>query len=532
MMSLGGVASADVPMKLAHQGRLFDAGGSPVEGSIDVTYTLYTKATGGTSLWTEHESAEVIDGYFASVLGDGTNLTADVFANENLYLSVTINGEELLPRTQLVSAPYAIVANDAVGDIHPRSVTIGSTQVIDANGKWIGDPTGLVGPQGPAGAAGPVGAVGPQGAAGADGAMGPQGPQGPMGPIGLMGPMGPIGPAGSDGATGPQGAPGLACWDKDQDGTCSMVEDVNASGNCDVADCVGAQGPIGPTGAVGPRGLQGDMGPVGPIGLTGATGAIGPQGPQGDTGATGAVGPIGPAGPVGLTGATGATGPQGPAGPIGPAGAMGPAGPVGATGATGPQGLVGQTGATGPAGPIGPIGATGAQGPQGPQGPAGTGGGVVLKDANNVTLGTVISIGQPVGGSGYTPAHTAYVVLKTSTGHIVPLGFDGLVVFGQMYWNGGGCDAGQGIMNSGSSTAVRKNFCKLVMRSTNGTLWTTGATGCDANGLVDSVQIGPTHIESTGVCNTTTSNNYGWRVTAVTNTDVGLPATIALPLSM
>jgi hypothetical protein len=49
------------------------------------------------------------------------------------------------------------------------AVTVGPLRVIDATGKWVGDPTGLVGPQGPQGA---------------QGAQGPQGPAGP--PIGTV----------------------------------------------------------------------------------------------------------------------------------------------------------------------------------------------------------------------------------------------------------------------------------------------------------------------------------------------------------
>ena len=41
-------------------------------------------------------------------------------------------------------------------DIHPATVSIGDTEVINAEGQWVGDPTGLIGPQGPAGADGPL----------------------------------------------------------------------------------------------------------------------------------------------------------------------------------------------------------------------------------------------------------------------------------------------------------------------------------------------------------------------------------------
>ena len=40
-------------------------------------------------------------------------------------------------------------ARDVPGeDIHPNSVSIGDTPVINDQGQWVGDPTGLVGAQG------------------------------------------------------------------------------------------------------------------------------------------------------------------------------------------------------------------------------------------------------------------------------------------------------------------------------------------------------------------------------------------------
>jgi len=135
-------------------------------------------------------------------------------------------------------------------------------EVIDTNGKWVGDPTGLVGPAGPAGAQGETGATGP---------------------------AGPQGPKGDTGAQGPQGA-------------------------------TGATGPAGPAGPQGPKGDTGAQGPQGATGATGATGPAGPQGPKGDTGAQGATGATGATGPQGATGATGPQGPKGDTGPQGPAG--------------------------------------------------------------------------------------------------------------------------------------------------------------------------------------------------------------------
>jgi hypothetical protein len=90
-----------------------------------------------------------------------------------------------IKKSQPQSVPYAMIAGDAIGDIHPTSVSIaGVGTVINSGGKWVGDPAGLQGPQGP---------QGPQGL---------QGPQGPAGPAGVQGPAGPLGPTGPAGATG------------------------------------------------------------------------------------------------------------------------------------------------------------------------------------------------------------------------------------------------------------------------------------------------------------------------------------------
>ena len=98
--------------------------------------------------------------------------------------------------------------------IHPASVSIGEQTVINANGQWVGDPTGLLGPQGERGEQGIQGPqgiqgeVGPQGPQGIQGEVGPQGPQGIQGEVGPQGPQGIQGERGEPGEGGPQGPQG------------------------------------------------------------------------------------------------------------------------------------------------------------------------------------------------------------------------------------------------------------------------------------------------------------------------------------
>jgi hypothetical protein len=206
--SIASVAYADVPQTVTQQGRLFDASNNPVTGSQTVSFALYTAANGGTPVWTESHSITFDQGYFSVQLGSQTPLDA-VLDGTPLFLGITVGSDaEMTPRASVGSVPYAIVAGDATGDIHPTSVSVNGTTVIDSSGTWVGSSSGLVGPAGPPGADGAVGPAGPPGAPGPIGATGPAGAIGPAGPIGATGPAGPAGPAGATGPAGPTGPAG------------------------------------------------------------------------------------------------------------------------------------------------------------------------------------------------------------------------------------------------------------------------------------------------------------------------------------
>ncbi|NUN16687.1 MAG: collagen-like protein, partial [Myxococcales bacterium] len=167
----------------------------------------------------------IVNGRFDVLLGlsDPTGLETALLATNDLWLEFQLGGEILAPRQQIVSIPFALVAGNAekLGGLFPEdfvqvgengsidvgSVSVNGIPVINVNGEWIGDPTGLVGPEGPEGPMGPEGPegpMGPEGVAGAPGAVGATGPQGPQGVAGAPG------PTGATGATGPQGPQGVA----------------------------------------------------------------------------------------------------------------------------------------------------------------------------------------------------------------------------------------------------------------------------------------------------------------------------------
>ncbi|WP_275939278.1 collagen-like protein [Polyangium spumosum] len=230
-------AEAAVPQTITHQGRLYDAKDAPVNGTLQVRFAIYADASSVDPIWSESHDITFEEGYFSANLGTSTPFDKNVFDGSVRYLGVTVGDDpEMTPRAPVQSVPYAMLAGDAVGDIHPTSVSIGGTVVIDEAGKWVGDPSGLIGPEGP------QGPMGPKGATGATGATGPAGPKGATGAQGPTGPMGPVGPTGPTGPTGAKGA-------------------------------TGAQGPTGPVGPTGPKGATGAQGPTGIVSVTSLNGA-------------------------------------------------------------------------------------------------------------------------------------------------------------------------------------------------------------------------------------------------------------------
>ncbi len=300
--------TATVPSTLPFQGRLTRQTGANVHGTTKMTFRFFALKSGGAALWTESQaSVSVNQGLFKTELGSVTAFPKGVFDGQTLYLGIQVGSDpEMSPRLALTSQAYAKLAGtakDVTGDIHPKSVSIGKSRVIDSAGRWVGSPTGLRGPAGSRGATGPAGLKGATGATGATGPAGPRGTTGLMGPRGATGLKGPAGPKGATGNTGPIGPAGRT-------------------------GPTGTTGPAGKTGPMGPAGKTGPMGPAGKTGLAGPKGATGATGPAGPKGATGTTGPAGRTGATGLMGPTGPRGRTGPAGPLGPRGIQGLTGPM------------------------------------------------------------------------------------------------------------------------------------------------------------------------------------------------------------
>src|SRR5690349_20571872 len=132
-------AHAAVPPTITNQGRLFDADDRPIDGEMTVLFAIYDAVDAKVPIWSEEHTLTFEEGYYSVSLGSVVPFGDKVFDGSLRYFGITIGEDpELLPRSPVQSVPYALLAQDVNGDIHPSSVWIGGTEVINNNGEWVG----------------------------------------------------------------------------------------------------------------------------------------------------------------------------------------------------------------------------------------------------------------------------------------------------------------------------------------------------------------------------------------------------------
>lgn len=126
---------------LSVQGVIRKSDGNAIEdGQYAITFKLYDTIVGGDLLWTELQpNIQVTSGIYSAILGDVTPL--DLPFDELYHLSLTVEGEELLPRAPLTSAPYA---NAMIGtdNVFPSTGNVGigtldPTAALEVNGTTM-----------------------------------------------------------------------------------------------------------------------------------------------------------------------------------------------------------------------------------------------------------------------------------------------------------------------------------------------------------------------------------------------------------
>ncbi|MCP4110436.1 MAG: hypothetical protein GY749_33770 [Desulfobacteraceae bacterium] len=144
--------TVSVPPLVNYQGKLTDADGKALTGTADqLSFEIYDAPEGGTKIWGPQVFTNVplINGYFNVILGTtdtAGNSIADAFDSNSRYLGIIYNGNEILPRQQILSTPYAIQAQQAItfhasdyitamGGIHIGGTTDPGTDNLVVDGK-------------------------------------------------------------------------------------------------------------------------------------------------------------------------------------------------------------------------------------------------------------------------------------------------------------------------------------------------------------------------------------------------------------
>jgi len=104
------LAVAQVPRTLSFQGKVVE-GGTPVDGTRNLTFKMYNVETGGTAFWEEtHVGVDVTGGLFNVILGEITTFESiGVEFLDQYWVGVSVGGgAELTPRYKLTASPYAM----------------------------------------------------------------------------------------------------------------------------------------------------------------------------------------------------------------------------------------------------------------------------------------------------------------------------------------------------------------------------------------------------------------------------------------
>ncbi len=122
------MARADVPATLSYAGHL-TSDDLAVDGTVDAVFELYTEQSTGTAVWSESHIDVVVDNGLLSVELGGINDLTGLLTGSVYWLQVTVDGQEMVPRTPFNSVPYARKAaeSDTVGGYTPSELMSNAT---------------------------------------------------------------------------------------------------------------------------------------------------------------------------------------------------------------------------------------------------------------------------------------------------------------------------------------------------------------------------------------------------------------------
>ena len=136
-----GPSTTDVaPSIVPYQGSITDTSDEPLNGTFDMTFSLYDAPSGGVPLWSESHvgpnAVPVSDGLFSVGLGSINPIDTNTLLAGPVYLGTTVEPDpEMTPRQVVGSVPYALVANTvpdaSVSQSKIASGAVGSDELLD-----------------------------------------------------------------------------------------------------------------------------------------------------------------------------------------------------------------------------------------------------------------------------------------------------------------------------------------------------------------------------------------------------------------
>jgi hypothetical protein len=97
--------AAMVAGKINYQGRLTDLGGAPLDGTFPMRFQIYASSSGGSPLWDSGVMSVAVDGGLFNVQ---LSVSQADFNGQALWLAISVDGDWLSPRQELVAVPYAL----------------------------------------------------------------------------------------------------------------------------------------------------------------------------------------------------------------------------------------------------------------------------------------------------------------------------------------------------------------------------------------------------------------------------------------
>lgn len=145
--SLSWGQTSSVPSLVNYQGKLVDATGEGLNGMRNLEFNVYDAPADGSNVWGRQAftNVAVVGGQFNVILGTtdvhGRSI-ADAFGGDGRYIGIKVNdGTELVPRQQILSAPFALQALKATKATDQSNIVpTGSVMAfagVNAPGGWL-----------------------------------------------------------------------------------------------------------------------------------------------------------------------------------------------------------------------------------------------------------------------------------------------------------------------------------------------------------------------------------------------------------